>query len=447
MIRSPGVRRNFPINKTQFWGWGSRGGGMAFSMLNGILLARILQPGIYGEYAFLLTLAEILTILALLGTPSLITREVSTGISNGSPSHVKGVLTWSRMIVIAGSFVISITAFIILNSMLGGIIQNISVAGLLCGMSLVLVDSFTNQNYSALQGLDKIVLAQILGAMLIPGLFFLLLLVAFICMPGLQNVNHVLFFLFFSRLLVMLASEVCKKRILPDDVKKAIPAFQARKWFMSALPLLGVGLMVVINGRIDIIMMGFLTNTRDIGIYRVAQRGAEILLIGVMAVDSELNPIVAKELDKGRTKELQAIITKSLWSSLIITFPLAMVFIFGGRYLISFIYGEVYSPASLPLAILSLGYLSLCFLGRGNVILNMGRFEKYTLIGVGIGTGLNITLNFILIPRFGINGAASASAVAIVVRMVIEAYFAYRKTGIDTTVLSTLMLFGRKRIK
>jgi len=438
MIRTPHARRKFPINKTQFWGWGSRGGGMGFSMLNGILLARILQPGIYGEYAFLLTLVEILTILALLGTPSLITREVAAGISGNSPFLVKGVLRWSRAVSAVGALVISAVALTVLYFNKGGIIQSLGTAGLMFGMSLVLIDSIMSQNYCSLQGLYKIVLPQVLSNLLVPGLFFLCLLMVYILVPETRNVDTVFFFLFLSRLLVMVVSEIFKNRILPNDVKNAVPAFQYGKWLRSALPLLGVGLMVIINRRIDIIMLGFFANASDIGIYRVAQRGAEILLVGVMAVDAELNPIVARELDKGEKKGLQKIITKSIWSSLFITLPLALLFIFGGKPLISFIYGDVYAPAAVPLAILSLGYLSLCFLGRGNVILTMGRFETFTLLAVGIGAGLNVALNFILIPKYGINGAAAATAVSIAVRMMVEAYYAHKHTGIDTTIFSAL---------
>lgn len=443
MIKSPGVRTSFPINKTQFWGWGSRGGGMAFSMLNGILLARILQPGIYGEYAFLLTLTEILTILALLGTPSLITRDVSAGISGNKSSLVKGVLIWCRGITGVGALVISAVALTALYFMKGGIIQAVGTAGLLFGMSLVLVDSFMSQNYCTLQGLHKIILPQILSNLFVPGLFFVSLVIVYLFAPEHWDVDIIFFFLFLSRLLVMVVSEIFKNRLLPNDVKDVAPEFQTRKWIRSALPLLGVGLMVIINRRIDIIMLGFLASARDIGIYRVAQRGAEILLIGVMAVDAELNPIVARELDKGEKKGLQVIISKSIWSSLVITLPLALLFIFGGKPLISFIYGEAYAPAAVPLAILSLGYLSLCFLGRGNVILTMGRFEKYTLMAVAIGAGLNIALNFLLIPGYGINGAAAATAISIAVRMMVEAYYAHRLTGIDTTLLSAVKISGR----
>jgi O-antigen/teichoic acid export membrane protein len=443
MIRTPHARRGFPINKTQFWGWGSRGGGMAFSMLNVILLARILQPGIYGEYAFLLTLVEILTILALLGTPSLITREVSSGISGRSFFLVKGVLRWSRAVTALGSLVISAAALTVLYFNKGGIIQSLGLAGLLFGISLVMIDSFMNQNYCTLQGLHKIILPQVLSNLLVPGLFFLSLVIVFLLAPGHWNVDLIFFFLFLTRLLVMVASEFFKNRLLPNDVKAVVPEFQARKWISSALPLLGVGLMVIINRRIDIIMLGFLASARDIGIYRVAQRGAEILLIGIMAVDAELNPIVARDLDKGEKKGLQAIISKSIWSSLVITLPLALLFIFGGKPLISLIYGDAYTPAAVPLAILSSGYLSLCFLGRGNVILTMGRFEKYTLMAVAIGAGLNIFLNVLLIPGYGINGAAAATAISIAVRMMVEAYYAYRLTGIDTTLLSAVNFSGR----
>jgi O-antigen/teichoic acid export membrane protein len=79
-------------------------------------------------------------------------------------------------------------------------------------------------------------------------------------------------------------------------------------------------------------------------------------------------------------------------------------------------------------------------------LLNMTGYEKYTLRGVGVSTILNVVLNVILIPKYGIAGAAVASALTLVGWNLILVYFVARELGINSSVINSLLFRKMSKI-
>ncbi|MCF6247406.1 MAG: oligosaccharide flippase family protein [Desulfobacula sp.] len=418
--------------------------GIIITVSTSILLARMLGPEQFGQYAFLITVAELLTIIALFGTPALILREVAAGISTKRYGRVRGVLAWTCRATTLMSLpfmLIAILLFYIWNSNAGG---QLPFAVILAAASLLLIDALSRQEDSAIQGLGKIIPSQILSILVGSGFLLLFLIGANVIFPGCINLTNLLFFVVASMALALLFMQKKKKQYLPVDVTQSKAEYFSHEWLKSALPLLLVSSLLIINTRIDLIMLGYLRESSEVGVYRVAQRGGQLMLFGVMAVDSVINPLAAKAWAQKQKHMLQTVISKSIWLVLLFTLPLFAIYILMGQELINFVYGIEYKEAWLPLVILSCGYLSLAFLGRGGVVLTMSHFERYTAAAIGVGAGANIILNFILIPAYGILGAACATAMAVALRMFMEAYFAYKKTKIDTTIFAFLRHGGKK---
>lgn len=413
--------------------------GLIVGLGTSILLARVLGPEQFGQYGFLLTIAELFTIVALFGTPTLLTREVAAGIATHSYGKVRGLLIWTGKTTTIVGIPMMLCALAAIFYWQQKQIHPISVSVLLIPTSFILIDAFSRQRTNVIQGLNKIVASQALSIIISPGCFLILLVGLYCFFPNYISLNIVFFLLLASRLLALVIIERKKKSFLPEEMLKFSPEFYSKKWLDSALPLLLVGSLLIVNTRIDIVMLGYLREAGEVGIYRVAQRGGEFMLFGVMAVDSIINPLAAKAWAQNQKQHLQTVVSKSILFVLLFTLPLLCIFVVFGKEIITFVYGQSYSLAWLPLVILSCGYLSLVLLGRGGVILTMSHFERDTAKAIGIGVGANIILNLCLIPQYGINGAALATALAVTMRMVMEALFAYRKTGINTTIFSLVM--------
>ncbi len=315
-------------------------------------------------------------------------------------------------------------------------VQQISLAypAVLLTVMLIPLNAFIRQRANIIQGAGHVVAAQGYSILLSTVFFLFGLLCMFVLRPSAFKLTNVFVLMVVSQAAALLTLQIKMKTVLPSQLASSTPASFPDEWLRASLPLLLVGSLLIINTRIDIVMLGYMQDSADLGLYRIAQRGGQLMLLGVMAVDSILNPMAAKAWARQETVPLQAAVSKSIWLVLGLTLPLFCIYLSFGHDLIRWIYGGVYVKAWQPLVLLSAGYLSLALLGRGGTILTMSHFEKDTAKAIGIGASANIFLNLFFIPRYGINGAALATAMAVTLRMTLEAIFAYRKAGINTTI-------------
>ena len=412
--------------------------GMGIGLVSSVLLARLLGPVIFGQYAFLITVTELLSIAALFGTPALILREVAAGIEKEDFKRVRGIIAWSRKETLFISVPVVAVGAGIIYSWQRSHGYNMEVLTWIIPLILVVINALSRQGTNVLQGLNRLIASQALSIIFAPAVFAAILIAAYLVPDLRMGLEITLLLLLGCRLLAFVAIYWTQQYSLPADVRRAAPEIHGQEWLRSALPLLLVGSLLIINTRIDIIMLGYLRDAGDVGLYRVAQRGAQFMLFGVMAVDSIINPLAAKAWANGAKEELQAAVSKSIWLVLLFSLPLLIVFIVAGKPAINLSFGQAYEKAWFPLIILSCGYLSLALLGRGGVILTMSHCERQTALAIGIGVTANIALNLLLIPLYGIKGAAVATALAVSLRMLMETIFAYKKTGINTTIFALL---------
>ena len=100
------------------------------------------------------------------------------------------------------------------------------------------------------------------------------------------------------------------------------------------------------------------------------------------------------------------------------------------------VFGEEYADGRIALAILCVGQLTNALVGSVGFLLNMTGNERDVAKGFAIAAIINIALNLVLIPLFGIEGAAFATAVSMMVWNVLLYRQARAKLGIDSSVMS-----------
>ncbi|MCI5129962.1 MAG: hypothetical protein D3904_00180 [Candidatus Electrothrix sp. EH2] len=415
------------------WGVVYRTIGLVISFSTSIILARTLGVEQFGKYAFILALTELFTLLALFGSPSLLIREVAHGISTRSFGRVLGILNWTRYATILMSFPLMIIAFIIFLLWQG---DNQQIALAIVPTFFILLTAISRQATNTIQGNGNILESQILSIIVPSVIFFLVLTGSLIVFRKNISLINIITLLLISQILTWVIIERKKKQYLPVEIFSSSPEYYSHLWFKSALPLMFVSSTLLLNTKVDILMLQYFYNSTDVGLYRVAQRAGQFMLFGIMAVDVIINPLAAKASTVKQKIELQQILTKSILWILWFALPLLCLYVIWGQQLIKMIYGAEYIAAWIPMIILSLGSFSQIFFGRGGIILTMSHYERYTVIIVAIGALWNIFLNLQLIPRYGINGAAFATATALVLRAIVEAILTYHKTGFNTTIFA-----------
>ncbi|MDF0732948.1 oligosaccharide flippase family protein [Pseudomonas entomophila] len=162
--------------------------------------------------------------------------------------------------------------------------------------------------------------------------------------------------------------------------------------------------------RSDYLFIGALLGSTALGHYAMASAAAELLLIVPEAVTT---PLMKRLLQQDAGMEKLTPLALRLTATVMLGACLGMALI--GEWLIVTLFGAEYQPAYPALLALLPGLLGLCYASILRLdLLGKNRPGTVSLL-MGVGAALNLALNLILIPQWGIVGAAAASSIAYLV--------------------------------
>lgn len=164
-----------------------------------------------------------------------------------------------------------------------------------------------------------------------------------------------------------------------------------------------------LNYRLDMFLIAIFLNPLAVGIYSIAVGLSEKLFIVSGAFSTVLFPKISSA-DTGR-EEANNFSSKVSRHTFFLFFILAILLIILSYPLIFIFFGKDFLPAVVPLIILMPGIIAF---GIGGVLSAdlAGRGKPhFAIIGSLVCLIINIPLNILFIPRWGISGAALASAI------------------------------------
>ena len=169
------------------------------------------------------------------------------------------------------------------------------------------------------------------------------------------------------------------------------------------------GLVVALYAQMDKIMIGQMMTDTDVGLYTTALAVCGMWVFVPNSVINSFRPKIMELKDQGAEKQYRLRLTQ-LYSFVIWLCLAAALFItLLGKLIIRILYGDAYLGAvtSLQIAVW-LETFSMIGTARGIWVLceNKNKYVKYYL---AIGAGVNLVLNSLLIPVWGIEGAAFAT--------------------------------------
>jgi O-antigen/teichoic acid export membrane protein len=200
--------------------------------------------------------------------------------------------------------------------------------------------------------------------------------------------------------------------MFPPDFHEAFTSFSSvvKKY----KKILGYGLFaqtgVILNFfnlRLDFYFINYFKGVKELGLYSIATAVGESLYLIPYAIGRMWFPRVAKNQAGKKEKTFQILLVTFIISSLT-----GIILIATGKLLLTFMFGEKFEGSYIPLIILIPGIISL---GLSSVIASyfhgIGKPQWGTLMSV-ISISFTIILDFLLIPVYGIKGAAIASSIA-----------------------------------
>ena len=188
--------------------------------------------------------------------------------------------------------------------------------------------------------------------------------------------------------------------------------------------------------RSDIVLVAALSSPADAALYTAATRFVVFGQLFVQSVQQALSPQLSALFARGDHPAASSIFRAATLWSLIVAWPLYLVTAGFASPLMS-VFGGGYERSSDVVVILSLTMLLATLCGSVDSVLLMAGRSWLSLANNTVALALNIGLNVVLIPRYGIRGAAVAWSVAIVVRNVLPLLQVRRQLGLWPLTRST----------
>ena len=186
----------------------------------------------------------------------------------------------------------------------------------------------------------------------------------------------------------------------------------------SALPFAIGGLAGAFLFNVDIVMLGWWRTTEEIGLYSAAQKLVGILAIFPGFIAAAIFPSLSRFAHSDHER-MKVIFKGSLKIIFIVVFPLIMGGFILKNSLIGFIFGSNYIPAANIFGILIFSILAVHPLPILSNLLfafdKQSKMIKYALIS----SLCNLILNFLLIPEYGMMGAAIATLISFFVYIIL----------------------------
>lgn len=164
----------------------------------------------------------------------------------------------------------------------------------------------------------------------------------------------------------------------------------------------------------DTIMIDFLHGSESAGLYNIALPIMQIVQ-ALMVFPSVFLPIAVDMGKKGENRQLLSFVRYALLVAVVLLLPVWGVFNWSGKFLISLLFNAQYIAAAPAVTILCVG---IVFFTLGNfyfqIMLSLKKVVVMTFIS-GLSAAANLLLNYFLIKRMGICGAAWATMVSYII--------------------------------
>ena len=185
----------------------------------------------------------------------------------------------------------------------------------------------------------------------------------------------------------------------------------AKSLLRDSWPLMLSAMLTMVYLRIDQVMLGNMVGSAELGNYSVAVQLSEVwVFLPMVVVSSVLPAFVAVEKDN---EELFHAHLQRLYRIMALyAYLVAVPITFFSRQIVGLLYSSAYLEAA-PLATVLVWAGVFTSLGVArNILIIVKNWTRVNLITVALGGLLNISLNLVLIPRFGAMGAVGATFVS-----------------------------------
>jgi len=375
---------------------------MVVGLFVGVWVARYLGPEQFGLFAYAGSFVGLFTAIATLGLDGIVIRELVKDESRRD--ELIGTAFWLKLM---GAIVVLSILAIAVNLTSNDTYTNtliFIIASATIFQSFNVVDMYFQSKVMS----KYIVYANVISLLISSCIKIILILneaplIAFAFVVLFDSAVLAIGFIYF-----FFKHSTCRINSLALNTKTA------KSLLKDSWPIIFSSAVLMIQARIDQVMLKEMIGNIEVGYYSVAMRLIESVAFVTMILKSSLYPSIQNA--KKRSEEIYQNRLLNFYRLNFLLFLIVgiPIFLFSEK-LVVLLYGVEYEPAGILLALMSIRlFFANMGVARGVYILteNLMKFSMLTMI---LGTITNVLLNYLWIPVYGAKGAIMATIVSFIV--------------------------------
>jgi len=213
--------------------------------------------------------------------------------------------------------------------------------------------------------------------------------------------------------------------------------YDVRGWLSASLPLLVISASELALQNTDILVISRFLSPADAGIYFAAGKTMALIMFVHYAVGSAVANRFAALSARGDKEGLRAFVKDAVnwtfWPSL----AGALIILALGKPVLS-LFGPQFEAGYPVMGILVAGFLFRSSMGPAEFLLNMLGEQALCATVLFASAVLNVALNFALVPRFGLTGAAAATSLSLMLAALMHYVVVWRRLEIEIAIWRNL---------
>jgi O-antigen/teichoic acid export membrane protein len=418
------------VLKKSFLALAVRLGGMVTQYLFIFIVARLYGPKEQGAFTLCFTVLQLFAIFSQMGLDNRLTRIIAAHKDQADSAIIKTTYIQSLRLTLFASSIWAIATFFSAPFIAGTIFSKPEITDELQQTCMAFVPFvIIGLNSAGYRGFKNMTGFLIFKAIQ-PLLSAILLLVLFY-MKSNWGVVHAYTYATLGTCLISIITWFGFSKVNESGYQ---PTLSWNQMLDESMPMMLTGSMFFILGWTDNIILGIFRTSEEVGMYDAAFKLSTLSAIVLLAINAIQAPVFSDLYQKKEMGRLQQIIIKSNRLLFFTSLPLTLLLCIFPETILGFL-GEGFKGAWIALILLAIGNFINSITGSIGILLQMsGHQKQYNKIITTTAIG-SIVLNFILIPKLGILGAAISSSAAKIIQNLLSVVYAKKHLGIISIYL------------
>jgi len=391
-------------------------------------VSRYLGDTVYGDFVIYMMITQFVGTLANLGLDILIVKRISA-LPSLDNSYNSAFLKKVTLVGVTLSIVVTFLLVSLVNSVNPSYLPELPLWTYLLGAAFYGSMRLFVEYYRAIRW---ITISTIFSYVIAPALSLIILW--FIKVPAgelysLVVIWNIAMFTVIGAALLIKSFYSWK----PSKTKSTLAS--SSSLIVESFPFFATLFLVIAYGWVDKMVLRMYIDADVLGHYHIAYRFATMVFLPLMAFNTLLAPQISRAFHDGKsTQQLRAIIIRVLKWAMLFAGIAYLSFIIIGKFILG-IFSDAHVLMYPVLLILSFGQLINVAAGPVGVAMKMTNLQTLYAKIMAVSLVLNLILNLLLIPLFGVYGAAISTTFGMIVINAGAWYLCKKRLGLSTGIV------------